>query len=68
MSAASRPVAMRTSDGRGASRVASTTYHRPSTSASTTAWKSIGSRPGAYAEASRAGTSRARSSARARWA
>ena len=47
MSAASRPVVMRTNDSRGASRVASTTYHLPSTDASATAWKSIGSSPGA---------------------
>ena len=46
VSAASRPVAMRTSDERGASSVASTTRQVPSTSASATAWKSIGCRPG----------------------
>ena len=47
MSAASRPEQMRTSELVGASRVASTTHQVPSTSASTTAWKSIGESPGA---------------------
>ena len=46
MSAASRPEQMRTSERVGASRVASTTHHVPSMSASTTAWKSIGESPG----------------------
>ena len=44
---ASRPVPMRTSDERGARRVASTVTQRPSTNTSATAWKSIGWRPGA---------------------
>ena len=60
MSAASRPVAIRSRDDRGASRVPSTTRHCPSTNASATAWKSIGDRPGAYTATSRAGTFRAR--------
>ena len=47
VSAASRLAQMRTSERVGASRVASTTHQVPSTSASTTAWKSIGDRPGA---------------------
>jgi len=34
-------------DDRGASSVGSTTSHAPSTSASATAWKSIGASPGA---------------------
>ena len=42
VSAASRPVAMRTIVCRGARHVASTTRHWPSTNASATAWKSIG--------------------------
>jgi hypothetical protein len=68
MSAASRPVAIRTRPDRGASRVGSTTRQTPSTIASATAWKSIGARPGAYADAIRAGTSSARSSATVRCA
>jgi len=68
MSAASRPVAMRTSDCRGASNVPSTTRHWPSTNASPTAWKSIGYRPGAYTDTTRAGTFTARSIATTRWA
>ena len=47
VSAASRPEQIRTSELVGASRVASTTDQMPSTSASTTAWKSIGESPGA---------------------
>jgi hypothetical protein len=47
VSAASRPVPMRTIDARGASRVASNTRHTPSTATSTTAWASIGDNPGA---------------------
>ncbi|GAA3240842.1 hypothetical protein GCM10017691_43350 [Pseudonocardia petroleophila] len=47
VSEASRPVPIRSIDGRGASPVASTTRQEPSTHASTTAWKSIGSSPGA---------------------
>ena len=42
-----RPVAIRTKDCLGASPVESWTNHRPSLSVSNTAWKSIGSRPGA---------------------
>jgi hypothetical protein len=47
VSAASRPEQMRTSERSGASRVASTTCQVPSTSAPTTAWKSMGSSPDA---------------------
>jgi hypothetical protein len=47
VSAASRPEQIRTNELVGASRVGSTTHHVPSTSASTTAWKSIGESPGA---------------------
>ncbi len=47
MSVASRPVAMRTRVGRGANLVASQAYQRFSISVSTTAWKSIGDKPGA---------------------
>ena len=42
VSAASRPVAMRTSDWRGARSVASWAIQRPSSSVSNTAWKSMG--------------------------
>ena len=68
VSAASRPVAMRTIVDRGARHVASSTFQWPSTYASTTAWKSIGLRPGAYTDARRAGTSHARRNAITRWA
>src|SRR5580765_112369 len=47
VSAASRPDAIRSIDARGARPVASTAHHCLSTQASTTAWKSIGDRPGA---------------------
>ena len=59
---------MRTMEARGARCVASTTSHSPSTSASTTRWKSIGLSPGAYTEAQRAGMPAARSSVAVRWA
>ena len=68
MSAASRPVAMRTKVCRGARSVPSTTRQCPSTNASATAWKSIGYRPGAYTDTTRAGTLTARSSATTRCA
>ena len=63
VSAASRPVEMRSRLCRGASWVASTTHHASSTNASATAWNSIGLRPGAYTAASLAGTLSARSKA-----
>jgi hypothetical protein len=47
VSAASRPVAIRTIDGLGDRHVASTTLQAPSTKPSATAWKSMGSQPGA---------------------
>ena len=66
VSAASRPVAMRTSDERGASSVASTTRQVPSTSASATAWKSIGCRARARRPPRRAPARRGREAARPR--
>ena len=68
MSDASDPVAMRTSELRGARHVGSTTYQMPSMQASVTTWKSIGYRPGAYTDTTRAATLFARRSAAVRWA
>lgn len=62
MSAASRPMAMRTSVCHGASNVPSTTLHCRSMNAAATAWQSIGDSPGGYSETMRAGTFTARRS------
>ncbi len=47
VSAASRPVAMRSRARRGARAVASKANHRPAMHTSATAWKSMGNSPGA---------------------